>query len=88
VELAASRIVQSSSTQNTVEARYRDQNSRRSLLLCFALWAGIHRRPHDELDTHHQALATLKINGRRGWMVFFSTHSPLEARIAALSTRR
>ncbi|OFW04459.1 MAG: zinc metalloprotease HtpX [Acidobacteria bacterium RIFCSPLOWO2_02_FULL_68_18] len=36
------------------------------------------------VDTRHQALATLKINGARGWMVFFSTHPPLEARIAAL----
>jgi heat shock protein HtpX len=36
------------------------------------------------VDTSHQALATLKINGTRGWMVFFSTHPPLEARIAAL----
>jgi heat shock protein HtpX len=36
------------------------------------------------VDTRHQALATLKINGTRGWMVFFSTHPPLEARIAAL----
>jgi heat shock protein HtpX len=36
------------------------------------------------VDTQHQALATLKINGARGWMVFFSTHPPLETRIAAL----
>jgi heat shock protein HtpX len=36
------------------------------------------------VETQHQALATLKINGTRGWMVFFSTHPPLEARIAAL----
>jgi heat shock protein HtpX len=36
------------------------------------------------VDTQHQALATLKINGTRGWMVFFSTHPPLETRIAAL----
>jgi heat shock protein HtpX len=36
------------------------------------------------VDTQHPALATLKINGKRGWMVFFSTHPPLEARIAAL----
>ena len=36
------------------------------------------------VDTHHEALATMKINGTRGWMVFFSTHPPLEARIAAL----
>jgi heat shock protein HtpX len=36
------------------------------------------------VDTQHQALATMKINGARGWMVFFSTHPPLEQRIAAL----
>jgi heat shock protein HtpX len=36
------------------------------------------------VDTQHQALATLKISGKRGWMVFLSTHPPLEARIAAL----
>jgi heat shock protein HtpX len=36
------------------------------------------------VETQHQALATLKINGTRGWMVFFSTHPPLETRIAAL----
>lgn len=36
------------------------------------------------VDTQHQGLATLKINGARGWMVFFSTHPPIEARIAAL----
>ena len=38
----------------------------------------------DAVDTSHQALATLKINGTRRWMVFFSTHPPLEQRIAAL----
>lgn len=36
------------------------------------------------VDTQHQGLATLKINGARGWMVFFSTHPPIETRIAAL----
>jgi heat shock protein HtpX len=36
------------------------------------------------VDTRHEALATMKINGTRGWMVFFSTHPPLEHRIAAL----
>jgi heat shock protein HtpX len=36
------------------------------------------------VDTSHQALATMKINGKGGWMVFFSTHPPLEERIAAL----
>ena len=39
---------------------------------------------HELVDKQHQALATLKINGTRGWMVFFSTHPPLEQRIAAL----
>ena len=38
----------------------------------------------EAVDTSHQALATLKINGTRGWMVFFSTHPPLQQRIAAL----
>jgi len=38
----------------------------------------------DAVDTRQQALATLKINGARNWMVFFSTHPPLEVRIAAL----
>jgi heat shock protein HtpX len=38
----------------------------------------------DMVDTRQQALATLKINGARNWMVFFNTHPPLEARIAAL----
>lgn len=36
------------------------------------------------VDTRHEALATMKINGAGRWMVFFSTHPPLEARIAAL----
>jgi heat shock protein HtpX len=36
------------------------------------------------VDTRHEALATMKINGTRGWMIFFSTHPPLEHRIAAL----
>jgi heat shock protein HtpX len=40
------------------------------------------------VDTSHEALATLKINGARGWMMFFSTHPPLEARIAALEQSR
>ena len=30
----------------------------------------------------------MKINGARGWMVFFSTHPPLEERIAALENQR
>jgi heat shock protein HtpX len=36
------------------------------------------------VDTQHEALATLKINGVSGWATLFSTHPPLEARIAAL----
>ena len=36
------------------------------------------------VDTGHEGLATMKINGAGRWMVFFSTHPPLEARIAAL----
>lgn len=36
------------------------------------------------VDTSQQALATMKINGARGWAALFSTHPPLEARIAAL----
>ena len=36
------------------------------------------------VDTRQPALATLKINGVRGWMAAFSTHPPLEQRIAAL----
>jgi heat shock protein HtpX len=39
---------------------------------------------HELVDTRHEALATLKINGGRNWMAFFATHPPLEARIAAL----
>jgi heat shock protein HtpX len=42
----------------------------------------------EAVDTSHQALATLKINGTRGWMVFFSTHPPLEQRITALENLR
>ena len=38
----------------------------------------------EAVDTSQEALATLKINGSRGWMMFFSTHPPLEERIAAL----
>jgi heat shock protein HtpX len=36
------------------------------------------------IDPRHEALATAKINGRKGWAALFSTHPPLEARIAAL----
>jgi heat shock protein HtpX len=40
------------------------------------------------VDTRHEALATMKINGAGRWMVFFSTHPPLEVRIAALEHAR
>jgi heat shock protein HtpX len=40
------------------------------------------------VDTRHEALATMKINGAGRWMVFFHTHPPLEARIAALENAR
>ena len=40
------------------------------------------------VDTQHQALATMKINGVRGWAAMFSTHPPLEERITALENQR
>src|SRR5688572_13802487 len=40
------------------------------------------------VDPSHQALATMKINGVRGWALLFSTHPPLEDRIAALQNQR
>ena len=40
------------------------------------------------VDTRHEALATMKISGAGRWMVFFSTHPPLEQRIAALENMR
>jgi heat shock protein HtpX len=40
------------------------------------------------VDTRHEGLATMKINGAGRWMVFFSTHPPLEVRIAALENAR
>ena len=42
----------------------------------------------DAIDTSHEALATMKINGAGRWMLFFHTHPPLEARIAALENAR
>jgi heat shock protein HtpX len=41
-----------------------------------------------EIETQHQALATMKINGGRSWARLFSTHPPLEERIAALEHYR
>jgi heat shock protein HtpX len=43
---------------------------------------------HELVDTQHQALATMKINGVPGWTAMFSTHPPLEQRIAALQNQR
>ena len=43
---------------------------------------------HELVDTQQAALATLKISGARGWMMFLSTHPPLEQRIAALEAGR
>src|SRR5262245_17666869 len=40
------------------------------------------------VDTQHEALATMKINGARSWMLFFHTHPPLDVRIAALEKAR
>jgi heat shock protein HtpX len=43
---------------------------------------------HELVDTSHQALATMKINGGRSWAALFSTHPPLADRIAALENYR
>ena len=40
------------------------------------------------VDTSQPQLATMKINGARGFMALISTHPPLEARIAALQQPR
>jgi heat shock protein HtpX len=44
---------------------------------------------HQLVDPSNQALATMKIaGGDKRWMMLFSTHPPLEARIAALESMR
>ena len=40
------------------------------------------------VDTRQPALATMKISGKKGWTAAFSTHPPLEERIAALQSAR
>ncbi len=40
------------------------------------------------VDTSQPALSTMKIAGAKGWMAAFSTHPPLEERIAALQNAR
>ncbi len=40
------------------------------------------------VDTSHAALATMKISGKKGWLQAFSTHPPIEERIAALQSGR
>ena len=42
----------------------------------------------DAVDPRHQALDTMKIHGARGCALLFSTHPPLEDRIAALQNQR
>jgi len=42
----------------------------------------------ERIDTAHAALATMKISGRKGWLQAFSTHPPIEERIAALQMGR
>ena len=39
---------------------------------------------HELVDPSQPAIATLKINGARNWMMLMATHPPLEVRIAAL----
>jgi len=43
---------------------------------------------HELVDTRNEALATMKISGAGRWGLFFSTHPPLEVRIAALENAR
>jgi heat shock protein HtpX len=42
----------------------------------------------ERVDTSHAALATMKISGKKGWLRAFSTHPPIEERIAALQSGR
>ena len=40
------------------------------------------------VDTSHASLATMKISGKKSWLQAFSTHPPIEERIAALQAGR
>lgn len=40
------------------------------------------------VDTSQASLATMKISGKKGWLQAFSTHPPIEERIAALQSGR
>lgn len=42
----------------------------------------------ERVDTAHASLATMKIAGKKGWLQAFSTHPPIEERIAALQAGR
>jgi heat shock protein HtpX len=42
----------------------------------------------DRIDTSNAALAAFKISDKKSWLAAFSTHPPLEERIAALETGR
>jgi heat shock protein HtpX len=42
----------------------------------------------ERVDVSHASLATMKISGRKGWLQAFSTHPPIEERIAALQAGR
>jgi heat shock protein HtpX len=42
----------------------------------------------DRIDTSNAALAAFKISDKKGWLSAFSTHPPLEERIAALESGR
>lgn len=43
---------------------------------------------HETIDPRGAELATMKISGKAGWLALFSTHPPLEDRIAALEAGR
>jgi Zn-dependent protease with chaperone function len=42
----------------------------------------------ERIDVSKPALAAMKISGKKSWLSAFSTHPPLEERIAALDGSR